>query len=73
MLGPGAELIADFIALERRLGRALADVASLVRAPAAESLLVDPRSLRVRVAAARTLLRPILGRKIRGGPRAGLA
>jgi cation diffusion facilitator CzcD-associated flavoprotein CzcO len=73
LLGPGAELIADFIALERRLGRALADVASLVRAPAAESLLVDPRSLRVRVAAARTLLRPILGRKIRGGPRAGLA
>ena len=73
LLGPGAELIADFIALERLLGRPLGDVVSRVSAPAADSLLVDPRSLRVRVALARALLRPILRRKIRGVPSATLA
>ncbi len=59
LLRPGAELLADFIALERSMGRCLADALAVFSPPSADSLLVDPRTLRVKIAVTRAILRGV--------------
>ena len=73
LLGPGAELVAEFIALERRIGRSLADSLAPFSPASADSLLVDARSLRVRIAMGRAFLRLFASLKNRAASSAPLA